>query len=435
MYLAYSLLLAIATLVALPYFAVHGLRYGKYWPNLAERFGRLPREIADRAARSPGALWIHAVSVGEVVAAVPLARRLKERFPGRRLVISTTTIAGQRMARERIGWADDCIYFPLDWAWVVRRVFRAVRPSLVVILEVEIWPNFLRVAREKGVPVVFASARVSERSFGRYRWVRGFIRRVLADASSFLAQTEEDARRLVALGAPEEIVKVGGNLKFDVPPPARNALADWLAAEAARTGRAPVIVAGSVVANEENPVLDAFALVRDRHPGALLVLAPRKPERFEAAAQLAEVRGWGLARRSRLALDAPLDPDTGVLLLDSIGELAGLYAVADLVFVGGSLAPAGGHNILEPAALGKAPVFGPHMGNFRDIARKFLDSRAALKVESPAELARAWLAWLDDPAARQAAGSAARDLVERNRGAVDQVLDRVEALAATGGAR
>ncbi len=435
MYLAYSLLLAMAMLVALPYFAVQGLRHGKYWRNLAERLGWLPADLVERAGRSPGALWIHAVSVGEVVAAAPLARRLKERFPGRRLVISTTTITGQRMARERIGWADDFFYFPLDWAWVVRRVFRAVRPALVVILETEIWPNFMRIARQSGVPVVFASARVSERSFRRYRLTNGLIRRVLADASAFLPQTEEDARRLVALGAPEERVKIAGNLKFDVPPPSRNAVAGWLAAEAARGKRTPVIVAGSVVAGEENSVLDAFARVRERFPDALLVLAPRKPERFEAAAQLAEVRGWGLVRRSALALDGALDSGAGILLLDTIGELGGLYGVADLVFVGGSLVRAGGHNILEPAALGKAPVFGPHMDNFRDIARRFLDRGAAVQVATATELGQVWLDWLDDPARRNAAGHAARDLVEANRGAADRAFESVEALVGTGGAR
>jgi 3-deoxy-D-manno-octulosonic-acid transferase len=435
MYLAYSLLLALAMLVALPYFAVQGLRHGKYWRNLVERLGRLPAELVARATRSPGALWIHAVSVGEVVAAAPLARRLKDRFPDRRLVISTTTITGQRMARERIAWADDFFYFPLDWAWVVRRVFEAVRPALVVILETEIWPNFLRVARASGVPVVFASARVSERSFRRYRLTDGLIRRVLADASAFLPQTEEDARRLVALGAPEERVKIGGNLKFDVPPPARNPLAGWLAAETARGKRTPVIVAGSVVAGEENSVLDAFARVREKYPDALLVLAPRKPERFEAAAQLAEVRGWGLVRRSSLAFDGALDPSAGILLLDTIGELGGLYDVADLVFVGGSLVRAGGHNILEPAALGKAPVFGPHMDNFRDIARRFLDRGAAAQVPSAAELGQLWLDWLDDPARRDTTGSAARELVEANRGAVDRAFECVEALVGMGGAR
>ncbi len=431
MYFVYSLLLAAGLIVALPYFAVQGLRHGKYWPNLAHRMGRLPRELAAEAEKSPGAIWIHAVSVGEVAAAAALATRLKKIYPRRRLIVSTTTITGQRMARERIAFAEGWIYFPLDWAWVVRRFFRAVRPGLVVILEVEIWPNFLRVARREGVPVIFASARVSERSFLRYRCFRGFVRRVLGDASAFLAQTNEDAQRLVALGAPAEIVTVGGNLKFDAPAPERNSLADWLEKRREQEQRTPVIVAGSVVAGEENAVLDAFAQVRERHPEALLVLAPRKPERFAAAGEIAEMRGWGLARRSSLDFAREFDPETGVLLLDTIGELAGAYTAADLVFIGGSLAPAGGHNILEPAALGKPPVFGKHMENFREIARRFLDAGAGVQVATANELAGAWNRWMEDPGARETAGRAARELMERNRGALDRVVGRAKELLAT----
>jgi len=431
MYSAYSFLLAVGMLAALPYFAVKGLRHGKYWRSLPQRLGWLPKGLAGDAARAPGALWIHAVSVGEVMAAVPLARRLKERFPQRRLIISTTTDTGQRMARDRIDWADAFFYFPFDWRVVVRRVFRCVRPAFVVILEVEIWPNFLRVAREGGVPVIFASARVSERSFRRYGWVKGLTRRALSDASGFLAQTDEDARRLVALGAPPNLVETGGNLKFDVPAPAGNELAGWLAEEAAQAGRSPVIVAGSVVAGEEEAVLDAFARLRGRFPKALLVLAPRKPERFDAAAALAEARGWGLLRRSRLNSAGPLD--AGVFLVDSIGELGGLYRTADLVFVGGSLFDAGGHNILEPAALGKAPVFGPYMQNFREIAQKFLDSGAAVQVSTADELGRVWLDYFLDEDRREAAGRSARELVESNRGATERIVENVEMLVAAGG--
>lgn len=432
MYFAYSVFLGVAMLAALPYFACEGIRHGKYWHSLPQRLGWLPKDLLEGSARLPGALWIHAVSVGEVAAAAPLARRLKERFPERRLVISTTTDTGQRMARDRIACADGFFYFPLDWGVVVRRFFRGVRPALVVILEVEIWPNFLRAAREAGVPVIFASARVSERSFGRYRWAGGLIRRALHDADRILAQTEEDARRLTALGAPENHVLVGGNLKFDVAPPPSNPLADWLAEEVARGGRSPVIVAGSIVAGEENAVLDAFARVRDRFPKALLVLAPRKPERFDAASHLAELRGWGLVRRTRSGTALP--PDAGVFLLDSIGELGGLYRIADLVFVGGSLFDAGGHNILEPASLGKAPVFGPYMQNFRKIARQFLDCGAAVQVSTADELARVWLGCFSDTARREAIGRAAREMVERNRGATERLLENVEALVGTGGA-
>lgn len=429
MYFAYSLLLAAAMLVALPYFVVAGLRRGKYWRNLPQRLGRLPTGMVDRARRSPGAVWIHAVSVGEAAAVAPLARRLKDRFPSRRLVVSTTTNTGQRMARERIGCADEFFYFPLDWARPVRKFFRAVQPGIVVIVEGEIWPNFLRIARENSVPVIFASARVSERSFRRYRWADGLMRRALGDASAFLTQTAEDARRLVALGAPSDRVQVGGNLKFDVAPPASSPLADWLAEESARQGRAPVVVAGSVTAGEEDAVLDAFARVRERHRAALLVLAPRKPERFDAASERIAARGWAPVRRSRLEPGGHLKRTMDVLLVDTIGELGALYRLADVAFVGGSLEPVGGHNILEPAAVGKVPVFGPHMQNFREIARQFLDAHAAVQAPSAAALGDAWLDLLADDPRRLAMGQAARELVERNRGATERVLERVAALA------
>jgi 3-deoxy-D-manno-octulosonic-acid transferase len=433
MYFAYSLLLAAAMLVALPYFIVVGLRHDKYWRNLPQRLGRLPHEMAERGERSPGAIWIHAVSVGEVAAAAPLARRLKDRFPERRLVVSTTTDTGQRMARERIGWADEFFYFPLDWAAPVRSFFRALRPSVVVILEAEIWPNFLRIARENRVPVVFASARVSERSFRRYRWANGLIERALGDASAFLAQTAEDAQRLVALGAPAGRVSLAGNLKFDVAPPAGNPLADWLAGEIEARSRGPVVVAGSVTAGEEDLVLDAFGRVRERYPAALLVLAPRKPERFDIAAERVAARGWGMARRSGLEPGGRLEGSIPVLLVDTIGELGALYRVADVVFIGGSLEPVGGHNILEPAVVGKAPVFGPYMHNFREIARQFLEAHAARQVATAAALGDAWLDLLADAGGRQAMGQAARELVERNRGATERVLERVEALTGGGG--
>ena len=221
-------------------------------------------------------------------------------------------------------------------------------------------------------------------------------------------------------------------MKFDAPSPAGNELAGWLAGEVRKAHRSPVIVAGSVVAGEEDAVLDAFARVRGQFPKALLVLAPRKPERFAAAAALVEARGWGLMRRSQLDhLAGPLD--AGVFLLDSIGELGGLYRVADLVFVGGSLLDAGGHNILEPASLGKAPIFGPHMQNFREIARTFLASGAAMQVSTADELGRVWLDCFLDEARREAAGRSARELVESNRGATERVVRDVEALVGADG--
>jgi 3-deoxy-D-manno-octulosonic-acid transferase len=428
MYFLYSLLTAAGMLLLSPYFAVQGLRKGKYWRGLRQRFGYLPKEVGEPSVGAPGAIWIHAVSVGEALAALPLARRLKERFPGRRLVISTTTATGQRVARERMEFADAIFYFPLDWAGPVRRVFRVIRPGIVVILETEIWPNFLRVARQQGVPVVFVNGRISERSFRRYRWVDGFLARVLADVEAFLMQSEEDARRLHALGAPSGRVAVMGNLKYDLAAPAASPLAEWLAAELKRQNRRPVVIAGSVVAGEEEAVLGAFATVRGEWPRALLVLAPRKPERFEAASRIGAERGFSVVRRSALRFDSPLGELAEVLLLDSIGELAAMYRLADAVFVGGSLVPAGGHNILEPACFGRPPIFGPSMQNFRDAAAQLLSAGAAVEVASGEELSRVWSRLLEDQSRGEQMGRAARELVEQNRGATERALERIASI-------
>ncbi len=434
MYFLYSVLTAAGMLLLSPYFLIRGLRSGKYVHNVSERLGYLPasRGFGTRPPVARRAIWVHAVSVGEALAALPLARRLKTKFPDRPLYVSTTTATGQRLARERMSFADGIFYFPLDWAGPVRRVLRAVEPALVVILETEIWPNFLRECRRVGVPVMFVNGRISERSFGRYRRANGllggFLRRVLHDAALFLMQTPDDAERLRALGAPADRVLVAGNMKYDLAPPLENPLVAWLEQVVETQRRRPVVVAGSVIEGEERAVLDAFAAVRHRQQGAMLVLAPRKPERFADAARLATDAGWNVARRSRLALDRPLREGTEVLVLDSVGELAALYRLADLVFVGGSLVPSGGHNILEPALFSKPPVFGPSMENFREMAGRFLTAGAALQVANGEELGKAWVRLLEDAALRENMGRRARQLVEQNAGAALLALQHIEAI-------
>src|SRR5882724_4334833 len=370
--------MGLTALVLAPYWVVQGLRHGKYLANLGERLGFSFPGLAGPPAERAGAIWIHAVSVGEVLSGVTLARRLKEKYPGRPLIISTTTMTGQALARERMSFADAVIYFPLDWVFAVRKALDAVRPAVVIVLETEIWPNFLRLARKRGVPVIFVGGLVSERSFVRYQkwlgvagfYLRPFLRRALGDAAGFLMQSEKDAERVRALGAPAERVRVGGNLKYDMEMPLPTPLANWLAAETKRSGRGPVIVAGSVVATEEPLALIAFGTLQGEFPNALLVLAPRKPERFEAAAEFIDESHRKFIRRSQLPIpfppqngqpagEASIPDDVTVLLLDSIGELASLYGLADGAFVGGSLVSSAGHNILEPAAFGKIPVFGP----------------------------------------------------------------------------
>jgi 3-deoxy-D-manno-octulosonic-acid transferase len=326
----------------------------------------------------------------------------------------------------------------------VRRAFDAVRPSIVVILETEIWPNFLREARRREIPVLFVSGRISDRSFARYQrylgkfgfFLRPFLQSALGTASAFLMQSENDAQRILSLGAPPDRVRVSGNFKYDLELPAPTPIANWLEAEAQRRGRSPIIVAGSVVATEEPHALIAFGTAQGEHPRALLVLAPRKPECFEAAADFIHESRRKFLRRSQLPIPRPgpgsaarvetsIPDDVTVLLLDSIGELASLYRVADGVFVGGSLVPSGGHNILEPAAFGRIPVFGPSMENFAEIASRFVAAGAALQVQSPEDAGVAWIELLRNPERQRKMGETAKRLVDDSRGATARALAEI----------
>jgi 3-deoxy-D-manno-octulosonic-acid transferase len=436
MYFFYRILTAVGMLLLVPYYALRTWTRGERSHALAERLGSLPPEIESRAGAASAAgdsaarpIWIHAVSVGEVLAAKPLVEGLKRRFPERAVFVSTTTETGQRLARERLQSADAIFYFPLDWIVPVRRALSAMRPSLVIVMETEIWPNFLREARRRGVPVVFANARISERSFARYnRWkflVGEFFKRVLQDGERFLAQTPEDALRLSEMGAPEGSVEVTGNLKYDGEQPDFGPLGIWLEDQIRRQERWPVLVAGSVVAEEEEAVLAAYDIVQRQWRHALLILAPRKPDRFEAAAAIATADGWHAVRRSGIDFNAPLDENADIVVLDTIGELAGLYLLADAAFVGGSLVPAGGHNILEPAWFAKPPVFGPSMENFRDMAAQFLSAKAAVQVSSGPQLGAVWVQLIQNSPLRERMGRAALQLSERNRGATARSLDRI----------
>ena len=443
MYFIYSLLLGLAALLLMPYWLVEGMRHGKYLSNLRERLGFSFPALAKLPADSTGAIWIHAVSVGEALSSITLARRLKEAYPNRPLIISTTTQTGQALARERMPFADAIIYFPLDWAFCVRRALDAVRPSVVQVLETEIWPNFLREARRRKIPVLFVSGRISDRSFARYQsylrvfgfFLRPFLRNALSNASAFLMQSEKDAERVRTLGAPADRVQVSGNLKYDLELPAPTPLSNWLASEIKRSGRSPIIIAGSVVAAEEPHALIAFGTLQGEYPKALLVLAPRKPECFDEAAEFIDESHRKFIRRSRLPIPGPAQPravqpsdsftipdDVTVLLLDSIGELASLYGLADGAFVGGSLVSSGGHNILEPAAFGKIPVFGPSMENFAEIAARFVAAGAAVQVESPEDAGVAWIELLRDPERMKKMGETARRLVEDSRGATGRAM-------------
>lgn len=445
MYLIYSLLMAIAAIALAPYWIIKGISQKKYLSNLGERMGFSFPGLEKLPAERPRAIWLHAVSVGEALSSVALAKRLKERYPDRPLIVSTTTITGQAIAKERMPFADGVIYFPLDWAFCVKRVLAAVKPAIVIVLETEIWPNFLREAGLAGVPVVFASGRISDRSFARYeKWfgragffLRPLMKSALGFASTFLMQSEKDAERVRTLGAPADRVRTSGNLKYDQELPKSTPLAEWLEGEVAKGNRRPLIVAGSVVANEEPLAIIAFGVLQGEHRDALLVLAPRKPERFDAAAQYIEDSHQKFVRRSQIAVPPPsgvqtkaeitqLPTDVKVVLLDSIGELASLYRIADGVFVGGSLVESGGHNILEPAAFGKVPVFGLSMENFAEMAQRFVEAEAAVQVGSPEDAGVTWIELLREPERNSRMGATAKRLVEESRGATARAMLEIE---------
>ena len=410
MYPLYSALLALALVVSLPYWLVQWARHGKYRAGLRQRLGQVPSRLTAKEAGP--VIWVHAVSVGEVLAVAGLVRELKRAFRLYRVVVSTTTATGQQLAQSRFG-EDNVFYFPLDFAFAIEPYLRRLQPELVVVAETEFWPNFLRLAHASGARIAVVNARISDRSFPRYcRW-RLILSRVLRPVDAFLAQTEEDRRRLLAIGASPDRVQVSGNLKFDVTMPDPPPIVASLRAAFQQAQAQPVMVCGSTVEGEEKLLLDAFAKVREKFPRAMLILAPRHPERFADVAQLLENSAIPFWRRSAWSGE-PLSG--GVLLLDSIGELASLYALADLALVGGSLVPRGGHNILEPAKYGVPILVGPYTENFRDIIRVF-QANHAVRVVQPDELSVALTDLASNEADRKSLGRLAAETLRSHTGA------------------
>ncbi|MGC2773990.1 MAG: 3-deoxy-D-manno-octulosonic acid transferase [Candidatus Sulfotelmatobacter sp.] len=420
----YSVALALGMLVSLPYWLFQLARHGKYSKGLAERLGRLPSRLVLPKEQEP-AIWVHAVSVGEVLAVAGLVEELQRRFPQHRIFISTTTDTGQALARKRFGEAN-VFYFPMDFAFAIRPYLRALRPRMVVIAETEFWPNFLRLAHAGGARIAVVNARISDRSWPSYRRFRGLLRRLLANVDLFLAQTPEDAARLRDIGATPERVRVTGNLKFDVPAPAPPAIVESVRKSIAATGAAPVLVCGSTVDGEESLLLKAFENLLVQHPRAVMILAPRHPERFAAVAALLEQMSIRFLRRSLWNGEALT---SGVLLLDTIGELAALYALADIAFVGGSLVPRGGHNIIEPTQHGVATVVGNHTENFRDIVSLFA-SRDAVRIVGPAELPLVLLELLGNDEERKVLGKRAAETMRSQIGATVRTADELQELLA-----
>jgi 3-deoxy-D-manno-octulosonic-acid transferase len=418
MYALYSALLAFFLVLTLPYWLLQMMRHGKYRAGLRQRFGAVPTALARDKKR---AIWVHAVSVGEVVASSAVIEALREKFPSHRVRISTTTSTGQKLAAQRFG-AENVFYFPLDFAFSLRPYLDVLRPELVVVAETEFWPNFLRLAKRSGARIAVINCRISDRSLPGYKRARlalpGMVRKTLDNVDIFLAQTEEDRRRLIEIGADESKVTVAGNLKFDVaPPPSPNIVAS-LRESFHHYGAGPVLVCGSTLEDEEGSLLSAFRNILVNHPQAVMILAPRHPERVSDVAGLAEKLGFRMSRRS-LWSGEPLAG--GVFLLDSIGELAAIYSLATVAFVGGSLVPRGGHNILEPALYSVPIVIGNHYENFRVVVN-FFASRNAVRIVGLAELPLVFMELIENDNERSTLGRNALAALESQRGATDRTV-------------
>ncbi|HET9180733.1 MAG TPA: 3-deoxy-D-manno-octulosonic acid transferase [Candidatus Angelobacter sp.] len=421
MYILYSLLLGCAALISLPWWLLQMARLGKYRAGFRQRMGAVPPWL--QPAGNEGCIWIHAVSVGEVLAISRLVGELSRQYPEKRIFVSTTTATGQALAQQRFG-EGRVFYMPLDFHFALRPYLTTLRPGVLILAETEFWPNLLHLAGKRGAAVAVVNARISDRSFPRYRRLRWFFSRVISNVDLFLAQTEEDARRLKEIGAPEECIAVSGNLKFDIRLSAGSPLTASL--HTAIAADSPVIVCGSTAEGEEEQVITAFRQVLHQFPKTIMILAPRHPERFEKVSELIASSGLKLTRRSAWQPEAPLPPGS-IFLLDSVGELASVYELANVAFVGGSLVPLGGHNILEPAQHGVPVLTGPHTFNFREIVRIF-EQGGGLRVVTAENFGAVLIELLGSASERDILGRRAHELFAQNTGATEKTMAALQPL-------
>lgn len=428
MYLLYSFLLTFGFVLLLPRFAIDALRNGKYVTGLRQRLGDIPQIESD----SRPTLWLHCVSVGEAQAALSLVRRLKETFPNHKLVVSTTTVTGQRLAQTIFKeQAAAVFYFPIDWAWTVRRVLRKIDPAAIFIMETELWPNLFRAARRRNTPTVLLNGRISDKSFRRYKRIRPFISRVLNNLTFAIMQTEQDAQRIRELGFAHDRIAAVGNLKFDsAGTAADDKLTNQIRERFSFADDRRLFVAASTHDPEEAVILNAFRIVRGSQVNLRLLLAPRHPERFAEAASLLAASEFSVARASARAAND--DAFADVVLLDSIGELSAVFPLAEIAFIGGSIAAHGGHNVIEPAVHGVCTITGPHTSNFAAIVKAMLAERALVQMsdtsEPAAELARVIKELLSDTNRRVEIGARARAVCDANRGATARTLELLSSI-------
>jgi 3-deoxy-D-manno-octulosonic-acid transferase len=417
MMVVYSALLLAVLVVGTPYWLVRMVTSGRYRQGLAGRLGLISDDLR-AAVAGRQVVWIHAVSVGEVMAATQLIRELRTALPGWVIAVSTTTATGQRLAKERLP-ESPVFYFPLDFAFVIRRYLDVLHPNLLILMESELWPNLIDQCASRGVPVAVVNARISDRSLPRYLRLRRLWRPLLAQISLYLAQSEENAARWVRIGAPEDRVRVSGNLKYDIKAAGASSLVEPLR-ERLPEG-APVIICGSTLEGEEKMLVEAWPALLATEPRAVMVLAPRHPDRFAAVAELVRSSGFAMLRASAFREGPIAIEPRSIFLLDTIGDLASVYSLGTVAFVGGSLVPAGGHNPLEPAQFGVPVVMGPSYENFRDIVDAML-LHDSIRIVMAAGLSDALVAMLRSRDDAQTLGERGRAFFEAQAGATARTV-------------
>lgn len=423
--LLYDLTLYLSALFLVPYYLFRGVRYGKARHGIRERLGifryDLRQHLQDRKV-----IWVHAVSVGETRAAIPLLKVLRKSYPHAQILLSNVTETGRKIAAG-IDEIDHFIFFPFDLRWVVRKTLKVICPDIIILIETEIWPNFVLEAKAQNIPLVLVNGRISDRSFPRYRMVKKFLPPILDAISDYCMQSEQDSRRIRHLGAPSGRVRVTGNLKFDMQPPQVDAgeLAA-LARQLRLPGNARIWVAGSTHDDEEVQLAEVYQRLREICPELFLVLVPRHPERCRQVQDELEKRNFATVLRSSLSqLHRELRPGE-IMIVDTLGEVLKLYALSDLVFVGGSLVDIGGHNILEAALLQKPVMYGSHMQNFKEIARLVRAAHAGLQVKNADDLFRQMRILIENPDEAVRIGENGHHLLEQNRGATQRTLEIID---------
>ncbi|HYA86518.1 MAG TPA: 3-deoxy-D-manno-octulosonic acid transferase [Nitrospirota bacterium] len=413
MYILYNIFLVLATIFLSPLILLKLLTVPKYRGGLTQKLGRLRKSVV-KVIRGTRPIWVHAVSVGEVMAAHPLIRELKKKYPQRKLILSTVTVTGHYTARRRVPEADAVFYFPFDYPCIVRKVITGINPELVLIAETELWPNFFRELKRAGIPSAVINGRISPHSYKNYMKFRKLFNAVFDNITLFCMQSEEDALRIKAIGADPQKVFITGNLKFDQKIPV--AQPNPITIPAGRK----VITAGSTHRGEEAVLLEIFARLREKYPTLMLIIAPRHPERFDEVEGIINSAGFECQRRTRSG-----GPVKDVLLLDTIGELRSFYAICDIAFVGGSLVKVGGHNLLEPAAMKKPVIFSRYMFNFKEISEALISSGGGIMVKDKGELHAQLDALLSDQERARHLGECAFRVIEANSGAAKKTIDTI----------